>query len=434
MSDECNVGFSSEDSGWILSSAIVVMSMQGGFALVEAGGVKKTNSVNIMMKNVSDLCIGAFAFWFFGWSFAYGSSSDSNSFIGSGEYAGDGLRSVGMWFFQFSFAATASTIDSGAVAERFKFLPYLCLSFFMTAWIYPVVAHWVWTPEGFLASWGFYDFAGSGVVHLVGGCSGLIAASWVGPRINRYHDPVAVAEDEDDVERIDSFQAEDPNQQLFGTLILWIGWYGFNCGSTLALSDNGHIVASHVALTTTMGGAAGGMFGMVFSHFMYDGKIRVEEVSNGILAGLVGVTASAPVLQPWQAVIIGCVGAFLCHTSINVLNKFHIDDPVSAISIHGVSGLWGIVAVGLFATEPACGSSLANGSLFMNGRSYLVGVQLLGALIILCWAMANTLLFLCFFHYVLGINLRVPAEDEIRGLDNCEHDVDIGLRTMNDMR
>lgn len=211
---ECNAGYSSEDTGWILSSAIVVISMQGGFALVEAGGVRKSNSINIMMKNVADLCVGAFAFWMFGWGVAYGEGEGSNSFIGSGEFFGVGMTSLSLWFFQFSFAATTSTIDSGAVAERFKFIPYLCLSFFMTAFTYPIVAHWVWSSKGFLNQWGFYDFAGSTTVHVVGGISGLIAAIWVGPRLNRFHDPTKGVENEDEIERIDSFASDDPNQQL----------------------------------------------------------------------------------------------------------------------------------------------------------------------------------------------------------------------------
>jgi ammonium transporter, Amt family len=434
MPTECTGGRDSSDVAWLLSSAVLVVSMQGGFALLEAGAVRATTATNIMLKNLADLILGGLIWWAVGWSFAFGSSATSAGIIGTGQFFGRNMSDFPLFFFQFSFAATTSTIDSGAVAERMKFIPYMALSTFMTAWTYPLVAHWVW-GGGFMARWGFHDFAGSGVVHLVGGASALVAAMWLGPRRGRFPDvDVENGRNPADVAQQQSFQANDPPSQLFGTFLLFLGWLGFNMGSTLGLTDGGSGTAPFVAVNTMLAGCAGGLVGMMISYKRFK-MITVEDTCNGIIGALVSVTASADVIHDYQAIIVGTLGSLLVSQASKFLIARRIDDPIGAVPVHGGCGMLALILAGLFSTNGAtCGNTLEDEGLFITGRGQLIGIQLLCGLIIASWSALNTFLLLVFSERVLGVPVRVTADEEDAGLDMAEHGVDDGERIIQMLR
>jgi Amt family ammonium transporter len=421
----CDHQYTPTDIAWLLGQSFSVLSMQAGFALLEAGSVRSTSSVNIMMKNIGDLCIGMFAYYTVGWMFAYG--SEGGSFIGWSNGFMIDVYDLSGFFFQFSFAATASTIDSGAVAERMRFLPYLALSAWMTAWIYPVVSHWAWDSKGWLFEKGFVDFAGSGVVHLLGGSSAMFSCWIIGPRTGKYMavdgsgNPSAL-----NMFRASSFQSGDFKGMLFGTFILWIGWYGFNCGSTLALSGGKGVEASLVAVTTTAGAAGGGLAGYLHSFITMRSFdiVSVASVCTGLLAGLVSITASANIVTVWEALFIGLIGGIIALWCGDWMEKkLRIDDPVAAVAVHGFGGVWALIAVGLFANNQNCGRrDVEMLGLFHGGGFELMGVQLIGMASIIAWSIGNTALFFFVVHQ-MGIPLRVSLHEERLGLDHAEHGV-----------
>ena len=391
------------DTVWMLLAAMLVFWMQPGFALCEAGFTRSKNSVNILMKNFVDFILGSLLFFFVGFGFMFG--SDGAGFIGAPNwgdlsfYKGD-LPVEGFLIFQTVFCATAATIVSGAMAERTKFNMYLVYSAVISLLIYPVEGHWTW-GGGWLSEMGFHDFAGSAIVHSVGGVLALIGAIALGPRIGKYGK--------------DKKSRAIPGHNLalaaLGVFILWLGWFGFNPGSQLAASGEVNRTAiSHVFLTTNLAAVAGGAATMFLTWFKY-GKPSLSLMLNGILAGLVGITAGCDVVSPWGAVIIGFVCGIVLVFAIEFIDhKLHIDDPVGASSVHGVCGILGTLMTGLLATD---------GGLFYGGGWHFFGVQALGIVVIDLWAAVCG--FLLFFGIKKFFGLRVEPRVEEEGLDVYEH-------------
>ena len=391
------------DTVWMLLAAMLVFWMQPGFALCEAGFTRSKNTVNILMKNFVDFILGSLLFFFVGFGFMFG--SDGAGFIGAPNwgslsfYKGD-LPVEGFLIFETVFCATAATIVSGAMAERTKFSMYLVYSAFISLLIYPVEGHWTW-GGGWLSQMGFHDFAGSAIVHSVGGVLALVGALALGPRIGKYGK--------------DRKSRAIPGHNLalaaLGVFILWLGWFGFNPGSQLAASGEVNRTAiSHVFLTTNLSAAAGGAATLFLTWIKY-GKPSLSLMLNGILAGLVGITAGCDVVSPWGAVIIGLVCGIVLVFAIEFIDhKLHIDDPVGASSVHGVCGILGTVMTGLLATETG---------LFYGGGWHFFGVQCLGILVIDLWAAACG--FILFFGIKKICGLRVEPRVEEEGLDVYEH-------------
>lgn len=390
------------DNIWILVAAVLVIFMQAGFALVEAGLTRAKNVANIMLKNLIDFCVGVPAFAAIGFAFAYGPGNDfigtEGWFISSSTFSeGFGtLTTPSFFIFQVAFAATAATIVSGAMAERTQFKSYLVYSFVISALIYPVVVHWIW-GGGWLANLDtpFHDFAGSTVVHSVGGWAALMGALILGPRIGKYG--------EDGKPR--AILGHSIPFALVGVFILLVGWFGFNPGSLLAADK----AAGAIAVTTVLAATAGALTAMA-TIWIISGKPDVAMVGNGVLAGLVGITAGCAVLNNWSAVIAGGVAGVLVVFSVMFFDKIHIDDPVGAISVHGICGVWGTLAVGLFASE--------GGLFFGDGLDQLI-TQAIGVVTVAVWTLATT--GILFLAIKATIGLRVSAEEEIEGLDVLEH-------------
>lgn len=391
------------DTVWMLLAAMLVFWMQPGFALCEAGFTRSKNTVNILMKNFVDFILGSLLFFFVGFGFMFG--SDGAGFIGAPNwgslsfYKGD-LPVEGFLIFETVFCATAATIVSGAMAERTKFSMYLVYSAFISLLIYPVEGHWTW-GGGWLDQLGFHDFAGSAIVHSVGGVLALIGALALGPRIGKYGK--------------DGKSRAIPGHNLalaaLGVFILWLGWFGFNPGSQLAASGEVNRTAiSHVFLTTNLSAAAGGAATLFLTWIKY-GKPSLSLMLNGILAGLVGITAGCDVVSPWGAIIIGLVCGIVLVFAIEFIDhKLHIDDPVGASSVHGVCGIIGTVMTGLLSTETG---------LLYNGSWHFFLVQCLGVLVIDLWAAACG--FILFFGIKKTSGLRVEPRVEEEGLDVYEH-------------
>jgi Amt family ammonium transporter len=403
------------DQVWLVVAAALVMLMQAGFALVEAGFTRAKNAANIVMKNFMDFSVGALAYWAVGWALAYGGTEVGRLFATGDWFLTDpGLSPI--WFFQVVFAATAATIISGAVAERVKFSAYLMYTPFITGVIYPIVTNWVWgngwlspfAAEDPLGPTGMLDFAGSGVVHMVGGVAALAGVLVVGPRLAKFGP--------------DGKPRAIPGHSLtlgaLGVFILWFGWYGFNAGSTLAAV--GADVAS-VAVTTTLAGAAGAVAAMITAWAVL-GVPDVGVSLNGGLAGLVGITAGAGYVTNIPAVIIGAVAGVIVVLSIVALERRGIDDPVGAISVHGTCGIWGVLAVGLFANvEMVDGLGLSEGvgGLLVGGGLGLLGTQVLGVVAIAAWTFVSSFLVFKVIDRLHG--MRVSPEEERAGLDRSEH-------------
>ena len=392
---------------WILLSAFLVFFMQAGFALVEAGFTRAKNACNIMMKNLMDFSVGSIAFWAVGFGIMFGTSAlglfgKDGFFMSTADPStGEGLWQFAFWMFQAVFAATAATIVSGAMAERTKFSSYLTYSVFITALIYPIVGHWIW-GGGWLSAKGMIDFAGSTVVHSTGGWAALAGAILLGPRLGKYNR--------------DGSSNAIPGHNIplaaLGVFILWFGWFGFNAGSTTAGTD---LSIAVIAVTTNLAAAAGSITAMTAVWIKY-GKPDVSMALNGALAGLVGITAGCANVSPGSAIIIGAVAGVLVVISVEVIDKvFRIDDPVGAVSVHGVCGAWGTLAVGLFAQESYGG---VNGLMFGGGMSQLI-TQLTGVLSVFAWVFGSA--FTLFFIIKKTIGLRASDEEQLKGLDIGEH-------------
>lgn len=386
------------DIMWILICGILVFFMQAGFTLVEVGFTRSKNAGNIIMKNLMDFCIGSIAFWVLGYSLMYGESLAG--FIGTPSLLFDSAAEMHSLFFQTVFAATAATIVSGAIAERTKFTTYLIFSLLMTLVIYPISGSWVWNAGGWLAKMGFTDFAGSTVVHSVGGWAALVAAALVGPRIGKYN--------------TDGSSNAIPGHNIvlgaLGVFILWLGWFGFNPGSQLAISGDNVTAVAGIFITTNIAAAIGGLAAMFVTWMIYK-KPDVSMTLNGVLAGLVGVTAGCAAVSTAGAFFIGLICGIAVVFSIEFIDKnLKIDDPVGAVSVHGVCGALGTLLVGVFATD---------GGLLYGGGFEKLGVQAIGVLSIGAWAAGASLIILYILKVTMG--LRVTKEEEVDGLDIHEH-------------
>lgn len=391
------------DTIWTLIAAFLVFFMQAGFAMVEAGFTRAKNAGNIIMKNMMDFASGSLVFWAVGFAFMFGSG---NGFIGStGYFLQDTFANLGLdipiaafFIFQTVFAATAATIVSGAMAERTNFSGYLAYSVVITAFIYPVVGHWIW-GGGWLAELGIVDFAGSTVVHSVGGWAALAGAIVLGPRIGKYNEDGSA----------NALPGHNLLMAALGVFILWFGWFGFNPGSTVAGTD---LSIASIAVTTNLAAAAGAVMAMIVSWIKY-GKADVSMTLNGALAGLVGITAGTAAVGNLSAVIIGGIAGIIVIYSVEFFDKLQIDDPVGAVSVHGVCGAFGTVAVGIFAAE---------GGLLFGGGFDLLVTQIIGVTAVFFWAFGLGFVLFKVIDAVIG--LRVSEADEIEGLDYSEHGAD----------
>lgn len=401
------------DTVWTLMAAFLVFFMQAGFAMVEAGFTRAKNAANIMMKNLMDFSVGSIAFWLVGFGIMFGVSKaglfgTTDFFLSSADPAtGDGLWQFAYWIFQAVFAATAATIVSGAMAGRTKFTSYLLYSVFITALIYPIAGHWIW-GGGWLSGKGMIDFAGSTVVHSVGGWAALAGAVMLGPRLGKYNK--------------DGSSNAIPGHNIplaaLGVFILWFGWFGFNSGSTTAGTN---LSIAVIAVTTNLSAAAGAILAM-FTAWKRFGKPDTSMALNGALAGLVAITAGCASVSPLSAIIIGAIGGVLVVLSVEFIDKvLRVDDPVGAISVHGICGAWGTLAVGLFAQSSygeASGAGAVNGLFFGGGLSQFM-TQLIGIVSVFVWVFGAAMIL--FWIIKVTIGLRVSKEEEIKGLDIGEH-------------
>lgn len=387
---------------WVLIAASLVFFMQAGFALVEAGLTRSKNTTNILFKNLMDFAIGTIGFWVIGYGIMFGSG---NGFFGSFELFSKtdhgtalGIPNLAFFFFQLVFAATSATIVSGAMAERTKFVSYLVYSAVISLIIYPISGHWIW-GGGWLSqlSTPFVDFAGSTVVHSVGGWLALAGAIVLGPRLGKYKNG-----------KINAIPGHSITLAALGVFILWLGWFGFNPGSTLGFGD-AELVA-HIFVTTNGAAAAGAIATLITTWIKY-GKPGLSMTLNGVLAGLVAITAGCHAVTPGGAILIGAIAGVLVVFAVEFFDKIvKVDDPVGAISVHGVCGAFGTLAVGLFASE---------GGLFYGGGISLLTSQAIGVLAVGAWAFGIGLLLFLAIKYTIGI--RVTKKEEENGLDYYEH-------------
>lgn len=404
------------DNVWILLCAVLVIFMQAGFALVEAGLTGSKNVANIMMKNLIDFCAGAVAFLAVGFAIAYGGSFDgAGKFIGAdGFFLGDGAFTYGtltvpvFFTFQVAFAATAATIVSGAMAERTKFKAYLCYSFIISLIIYPVVVRWQWGGGWLYQGWGplptgFHDFAGSSIVHMLGGVTAFWGAKALGPRIGKFGP--------------DGKPRQLPMHSIpyaiLGCFILLVGWYGFNPGSELAADG----AIGGIAVTTTAAAAIAALTAMA-TVWIRTGKPDVGMTGNGLLAGLVAITAGTAAVTVIGALIIGALAGVLVVFAVEFIEKvLKVDDPVGAVAVHGVCGAFGTICVGLFAAENADG--FWKQGLFYGGGTDQLVAQIIGVLAIAAWT--SVLAIATFAIIKATVGLRVSEEEELQGLDILEH-------------
>jgi Amt family ammonium transporter len=389
------------DTMWVLLAAYLVFLMHAGFTMLEIGFTRAKNAVNIIMKNMLTISVGAVAFFVIGFGLMFGESlggifGASNFLLAGAEELDFGVPATAFWIFQAVFAATAATIVSGAVAERIKFISYFLFTIVLTAAIYPVVGHWVW-GGGWLAEMGFMDFAGSTVVHSTGGWAALIVAYLLGARIGKYS-PAG---------KVNAIPGHNMPLGALGVMLLWFGWFGFNTGSTIAGTD---AAIAPIAVVTILGAAAGTLATMVFTWFKY-GKPDPSLVLNGALADLVGITAGADAVSSLGAIALGAIAGLIMVIAVELFDqKIKIDDPVGAISVHGICGAFGTLAVGLFAVE---------GGLFYGGGASLLVIQLIGVASVFAFVVIASLITALIVKAIVG--LRVSEAEEEEGLDLGEH-------------
>lgn len=402
------------DNTWVFLAGVLVFFMQAGFALVEAGLTRSKNVVNIFAKNLSDGLIGVLAFYAVGFGLAFGEGG--GWFAGGGNFflqgvdgtIDGGLSGYTTFFFQAVFAATAVTIASGAMAERTKFSAYLLFSLGMTAFIYPIVVHWTW-GGGLIADINigdavFSDFAGSGIVHMCGGVAALMGAIFLGPRIGKY----------DANGKPRAIPGHNIPFAMLGVFILWFGWFGFNPGSELAADA----AVAGIAVNTMLAAGAGGV-ACTITIWLVAGKPDLAMIGNGVLAGLVSITAGCGAFTPTMSILVGGLGGVIVVFAVLGIERLGVDDPVGAVSVHGVCGAWGVLSIGLFATYDDAFLGRPDAGLFYGGGVDQLIVQLLMVLIIAAWTIATASVL--FFVLKKTVGLRVTREEELEGLDVLEH-------------
>jgi Amt family ammonium transporter len=393
------------DTMWVLIAAFLVFFMQAGFGMLEAGFIRAKNTTNILTKNFLDFCMASIGFFIFGYAIMFGAG---NGFTGAtgfflvGAESGADIPLFAFWLFQAAFCGAAATIVAGGMAERMRFPAYLVYSFLISAFIYPLVGHWIW-GGGWLVGMGFADFAGSTVVHTTGGVAALIGTIILGPRTGKYRP--------DGSTRL--MAGHNIPIAALGVFILWFGWFGFNPGSTLGVGD-GSLIA-RVAINTNLAAAAGGIAAM-FTVWMVVGKPDLSMAMNGALAGLVAITAPCAFVDPWAAIVIGVIGGIIVVLAALLLDKVKVDDPVGAFPVHGVNGIWGTLSIGLFGKQAL---GVANDGLFYGGGFGQLGVQALGAIAVTAFVLVSMGLIFLLIDKTIG--LRVSTEEEHRGLDIGEH-------------
>jgi Amt family ammonium transporter len=412
------------DTVWVLLTAFLVFFMNLGFAMVESGLCRAKNTVNILSKNFIVFAISSISFLVLGWGLMFGngngflgleglffaSGADNSPMMGDayqGAYKAISWTGVPMWakfFFQLVFAGTAATIVSGAVAERIKYLSFILFSFLMIGIIYPVTGHWIW-GGGWLQSLGMFDFAGSSVVHSVGGWAALAGVILLGPRIGKYRSDGTAK----------PIYGHNQTSVTLGALVLWFGWFGFNPGSTMMVGDGSAI--AHVAVTTNTA-AALAIISSTITSWLLQGKPDLSMTVNGALAGLVAITAPCAFVGVKSSAIIGVIAGVLVVFAVSFFDKLKLDDPVGALSVHLVNGVFGTIAVGLFAQDKITGTATGNGLLFGGGFK-LLGTQLLGVISVGLYTFVVAFILWSVIKAIWGI--RVSREEELRGLDLGEH-------------
>ena len=424
MTDAEYLSVDDADTLWLMFGTVLVFFMQCGFAMLEVGYVQEKNTKNILIKNIFDASIGGLSWWTFGYGVAFGSSS-SSSLIGHDSYVLNiDMKEKAMWLFQWAFCATASTIISGAVAERITFPAYIIISTTVTAVIYPVVVHVAW-GDGFASPWrednlllgcGVVDFAGSGVVHATGGIAAFVSCYLLGPRIGRF---------------VDGNPKEIPQQsiifQTLGTLILWFGWYGFNGVSTLSINGLSG-VAAHTMCTTTIAAATGSIVTTTIG-YLHEGIISPTNTNNGVLVGLVSITAGCSTTTPECSMLISAIGSPIYYYSNRMLIKYRIDDVVGSIPIHGICGIWGILSTALFTSPQYYSASYYSersymcGGLFYSGNTNLLGASVIFILFLISWVGLSTTCIVYPLKYFKM--LRVPEIIEHMGMDASKHETQV---------
>jgi len=402
------------DTLWVLLAAMLVFFMNLGFAAVEAGFARSKNCVNILSKNFIVFAVSSLGFLFLGWGIMFGGDNPiigtKGLFILTGNID-DSVYTLGanvpFWakfVFQLVFCGTAATIVSGAVAERVKYISFIVFSFILTLIIYPIVGHWIW-GGGFLSQMGFMDFAGSTVVHSVGGWAALAGALALGPRFGKY----------DKNGRIHPIPGHNMSLATIGLFVLWLGWFGFNPGSTMSMANPGDV--AHIFMTTNTSAIAAIITSTIVS-WVYIGKPDLGMTINGCLAGLVAITAGCAYVDVLGSLIIGAIAGVIVVFSVVMFDGLKIDDPVGATSVHLANGVFGTICVGLFAKEGVTSLSTTNG-LFMGGGASLLVTQLIGILVVGAFVLPSSLLVWYLIKKTVGI--RVSLEEEITGLDIGEH-------------
>lgn len=418
ITGELKVGL---DTLWVVLASVLVILMNAGFAMLETGFCRRKNAVNMLSKNLIVFAVSTIAFWVLGFGLMFG---DGNDFIGLQGFflngtdnspamgdAYEGVYSALNWagvplsakfLFQVAFAGTAATIVSGAVAERIKFIDFVLFSIFLVAIAYPIIGHWIW-GGGWLSKMGFQDFAGSTVVHSVGGWCALTGSMILGPRLGKYQQGGGIM----------PLPGHNLSIATLGCFILWIGWFGFNPGSTMAVGEN----IAYIAVATNLAAASGAITATI-SSWILAGKPDLSLTINGILSGLVAITAGCAMVSYSSAVLIGAFAGILVVFAVYFLDSLKIDDPVGAVSVHLVNGVWGTIAVGLFADSIITGNENISG-LFSSGNFNLLGSQLLGIVSVGITMIVFSVLFWNLLKVTLG--LRVSQEEEYLGLDIGEH-------------
>ncbi|MFC1735434.1 ammonium transporter [Candidatus Hydrogenedentota bacterium] len=395
------------DTLWVLLAAFLVFFMQAGFGMVEAGFIRAKNACNILTKNFLDFALGCMMFFIVGYALMFGKG---NGFIGasgfmlSGAENPSGVPLYAFWLFQAAFCGAAATIVAGGMAERMKFHSYLLYTVVVSAIVYPIVGHWIWSGEGWLATQGFGDFAGSTVVHATGGWIAFVGTWIMGPRLGKFvgaaREPKAIA-------------GHSIPLAALGVFLLWFGWFGFNPGSTLSVGDGSTIAL--VAINTNLAACAGAVAAMTTVWLRY-GKPDLSMTMNGALAGLVAITAPCAFVSPSASLVIGAVGGVIVVFGVALLDAIKVDDPVGAVPVHGMNGIWGTLAVGLWGQSEL---GLARDGLFHGGGLAQLGVQAVGAFTVAIFVMASMSVVFLLIKKTVG--LRVSKDEERRGLDIGEH-------------
>lgn len=402
------------DASWILSAANLVFFMQAGFGMMEAGMVRVKNTKSILLKNLINTAICAICYFCVGHALAYGRDPNKspNGFIGNGNFFLGGYNNYHYWLIQWAYSATATTIATGAMAERLQLACYLMFSAFQTTIIFPVVGHWVWSRSGWLYDLGIVDFSGGIVVHIVAGVTGAVGSFLLGPRIGRYNQSDGKPK---------SLPGHSVVLTSLGAMILWYSWFGYTAGASMGLTNNKILPVSRVSVVTTLSGSTGLLTALLIAKIV-QGHYDLVKGINGLIVGLVSSTSSCAYVEPWAGIIIGFVGGIVYYTgSWILLNWVKLDDPVDATAVHFFGGCWSVISVGFFTTHGRVRNPeiILPGGLFYGGGIRLLWVQLVGMTLAILWAGSLSFVFFLIMKYFR--KLRVDVDTELAGLDNSNH-------------